>query len=347
MNLLTTALIHIYSKLLLLYPRSFQSEFAEEMQIVFSDSLNKAIYEGTIPFLIVCLKEFGGLPFHVLRELWYEIARRDEIMVKQEKVISKEITSGVTNHWEALIGALPFLLSGIASMIGKLRIPFLGIYAGLVFYVIVLLGLLIGMIKGVPRWTYSYLSWSLVFAFWWSNMGTVGLKIFGFRIDHWTWQIWPPFLAAISIALLWTRSLRSLRQLVRGIWQDWILVSFTIYTLFASFMLGYDENHHPYLFLFMIASTILLSASVWSFLRSIDTRKQALSLLLGFVLAFAVTIICDTTWDYFAYYGYPRPPAETAYVSVLRYVAFLVFYGGILFLPSLLDVMRRASANEE
>jgi len=347
MNLLTNTLIYIYSKLLLSYPHSFQNEFAEEMQKVFRDLLEEASHKGILQFLLVCLKEFGGLPFHVLRELWYEIERKDEIMVTQENVKSEETTSGVTNHWDALIGTLPFILFGIASMIGKLRLPFLGIYAGLVFYVIVLLGLLIGITKSVPRWTYSYLSWSLVFAFWWSNMGTAGLKIFGFQINYWSWQIWPPLYVAIGIALLWTRSLHPLRQLVRGIWQDWILVSFTIYTLFASFLLGYDENRHPYLFLFMIASTIILSTSVWFFLRSIDTRKQVLSLLSGFVLAFAVSYICDATWDWHAYYGYPKPPAEAAYMSVIRYVAFLVFYGGVLFLPSLLGGMRRESTTEE
>ena len=340
-------LVYIYSKLLRLYPRGFRDEFSVEMQVVFRNSLNEAHHEGTPSFLLVCLKEFGGLPFHVLREFWHEFKRKEITMEPNEKMKSKSVITGSTSHWDALIGALPFVLFGITSMVGKPIIPFLGIYAGLVFYVSVLLGLLIGLIKGAPRWTYSYLSWSLVFAFWWSNMGTFGLKIFGFRIDHWTWQIWPPFLAVIFIALFWTRSLHPLRQLVRGIWKDWLLISFTIYTLFASFLLGYDENHHPYLFLFMIASTIILSTSVWFFLRSSDTRKRVLSLLLGFVLAFAVTIICDATWDWHAYYGYPKPPAEAVYVSVIRYVAFLVFYGGILFLPTLLDVIRRAPATEE
>jgi hypothetical protein len=347
MNFFTRPIIAVYSRLLVLYPRRFKNEFADEMQVVFRDSLDEVAHEGILPFLFVCLKEFGGLPFHILRELWHEIEGKEADMVTNEKTNSQSIFGEKTTRWDAFIGTLPFVLFGIASMIGKPTIPFLGIYAGLVFYVSVLLGLLIGLIKGVPRWTYSYLSWSLVFALWWSNMGTSGLKIFGFRIDHWTWQIWPPFFMAIGTALIWTRSLHPLRQLIRGIWQDWILISFTIYTLFASFLLGYDENRHPYLFLFMIASTIILSTSVWFFLRSIDTRKQVLSLLLGFVLAFAVSIICDATWDWHAYYGYPKPPAEAAYVSVLRYVAFLVFYGGILFLPSLLDVMRRASGIEE
>ncbi len=35
MNFLTAALIYIYSRLLLLYPHSFQNEFAEEMKAVF------------------------------------------------------------------------------------------------------------------------------------------------------------------------------------------------------------------------------------------------------------------------------------------------------------------------
>ena len=347
MNVLVVTLTYIYSKLLRFYPEGFRCEFYDEMQVVFRDSLNEAVREGTPLFLFVCLKEFGGLPFHVLREFWHEFKKKEITMDTNGKMESKLVIKGSTSHSDALIGTLPFLLFGIASMIGKLIIPFLGIYTSLVFYVIVLLGLLIGLIKGVPRWTYSYLGWSLVFAFWWSNMGTPGLKIFGIQINHWSWQMWSLLFVAIGIALIWTRSLHPLRQLVRGIGQDWLLVSFIIYTLFASFMLGYDENHHPYLFLFMIASTIILSASVWSFLRSSDTRKRVLSLLLGFVLAFAVTCICDATWDYHAYYGYPKPPAEAAYMPVIRYAAFLVFYGGILFLPTLLDGMRRRSATEE
>ena len=347
MNVFVVSLTYLYSKLLLLYPAGFKGEFADEMRVVFRDSLDEASNEGVLAFLLICLKEFGGLPFHILREIWHEIERKEVRMVTNKKTASKSNIVGSASHWDALIGTLPFLLFGIASMIGKLRIPFLGIYAGLVFYAIVLLGLLIGMIKGVPRWTYSYLNWSLVFAFWWSNMGTPGLKIFGLQINHWTWQIWIPLFATISIAFLWTRSFHPLRQLIRGMWQDWILVSFMIYTLFASFLLGYDENHHPYLYLFMIASTIIFFASVWFFLRSSDTRKRVLSLLLGFILAFAVTCISDVTWDYFAYFGYPKPPAEAAYILVIRYVAFLVFYGGILFMPSLLGGMRHKSATEE
>jgi len=345
MNFLTIALTYIYSKLLLFYPRGFHNEFAEEIQVVFRDLLKDASHEGILQFLLTCLKEFGGLPFHVLRELWYEIERKDKIMVKQENVRSKEVTSGVINHWAALIGTLPFVLFGIASMIGKLRLPFWGIYVDLIFYVIVLLGLLIGLIKGVPRWTYSYLGWSLVIAWWWSNMGTVGLKIFGFQINHWTWQIWPPLFAAIGIALLWMRSFHPLRQLVRGIWQDWTLLSLAMYAFVGWMALIYDENHHPYLFGFMTASTLVVSGGAWFFLRGRQTRKRIIALLSSFVAMAIIGAISEATWDWRAYHGLPPQPPVAWYISVLRILVIGTFWVIIIFWPALVGLARRAFNN--
>ena len=345
MKLVIASLTLLYSKLLFLYPRGFKGEFYEEMQVVFRDSLNEALPDGTLSFLFVCLKEFGGLPFHVLREFWHEIEKKDGTMVTQENVKSKETTGGVTNHWDALIGTLPFVLFGIASMIGKFRLPFVGIYADLVFYVIVLLGLLIGLIKGVPRWTYSYLGWSLVFAWWWSSMGTYGLKIFGFQINYWTWQIWPPLFVAIGIALLWTRSLHPLQQLVRNIWQDWTLLSLAMYTFIGWMALLYDENHHPYLFGFMTASTLVVSGGAWFFLRGRQTRKRIIALLSSFVAMAIIGAISEATWDWRAYHGLPPQPPVAWYISVLRILVIGTFWVMILFWPALVGLVRRAFNN--
>lgn len=347
MNLFTNSLIYIYSKLLLFYPHSFQNEFAEEMQKVFRDLLEEASREGILQFLLVCLKEFGGLPFHILREVRHEVERKDEIMVIQENARSKEITSEVTNHWDALIGTLPFVFFGIVSMIGKLIIPFSGIYISLVFYAIVLLGLLIGLIKGAPRWAYSYLGWSLVFAWHWSNMTTYGLKIFGFQINHWSWQMWPPLFVAIGIALLWTRSLHPLRQLLLNVWRDWTLASFMMYVFFAHLAFIYDENHHPLLFLFMTLSIITMSTAAWIYLSSTDRKKSVVSLLSGFVLALGIDWICWSTWDWYAYTGYPRPSAVAWYVSVFRSSLIVLFWALILFSPALLELVKRSIKKHE
>ena len=346
MNFIARFIIAVYSRSLVLYPRRFRNEFAYEMQDVFRDSLNEAIHEGALSFLFFCLKEFGGLPFHVLRELWHEIERKEMIMVTNEKTNFQSKTT----RWDALIGTLPFGLFGIASMIGKIRLPFWGIYADLVFYVIVLLGLLIGLIKGVPRWAYSYLGWSLVFAWWWSNMGTVGLKIFGFQINYWTWQIWLPFLLTVGIALLWTRSLHPLRQLVRCIWQDWTYLSLMIYTFVAFVSLIYDENHHPYLLIFMAASTLVICMTVWVFLQSASSCKRVIALIAGFVVTLILSNISYlnnmsyVTQDYAPYYGLPPQPWYTALNGVIGWT---ILYSGIIFWPALIGLVRHIINNRQ
>jgi hypothetical protein len=346
MNVFVAALISIYSKLLLLYPRNFRKEFGEEMQVVFRDSINDAAQNGILFLVIVGMREMVNLPGSVLHEFWHELKKKDTIMDMNEQTESRSVIEGGTSHWDALIGTLPFVLFGIASLIGKLRVPFLGIYADLAFYAIVLLGLLIGLIKGVPRWAYSYLGWSLVFGWWWSNIGTYGLKIFGFQIDYWSWQIWPPLLVTIGIALLWTRSLLPLRQLVRGIWQDWTLLSLAMYTFLAFMMLLYDENHSPYLIGFMIVSTLATSASVWAFMRSSKASSRFIALLTGFVASLAIARICETTWDFAGYYGLPARPPTLWYDSIFEFMVIAVVWSGILIWPAAIGLLRHSLSSE-
>lgn len=346
MNVFLVALVSAYSKLLLLYPRNFRNEFSEEMQVVFRDSVSEAVQDGIPALTFVCLRELAGLPFNILQEFWHEFQRRETNMVTNKDAEQKSVIDGRASHWDALIGTLPFVLFGMASIIGKVRVPFLGMYADLAFYAIVLLGLLIGLIKGVPRWAYSYLGWSLVFGWWWSSMGTYGLKIFGFQINYWSWQIWPPLLVTIGIALLWTRSLLPLRQLVRGIWTDWTLLSLAMYTFVGWMALIYDENRHPYLFAFMIGSTLAVSAGAWFFLHERQTRNQIIALLSGFMTVAIIGAISEATWDWHAYYGFPEPPPVAWYVSALRIIVIFAVWTAILFWPALIGLVRRSLRSE-
>jgi hypothetical protein len=348
MNVLARLLIHVYLKMLNLYPRNFRNEFAEEMKVVFMDSLHEALHEGTLFFTFVCLKELGGLPLSILREFWHEFKRKETKMLTSENADPKSGIDKRTNHWDAIVGTLPFALFGIATMIGKSRLPFHAGYSDLAFCAVMLNGLVIGLAKGFPRWAYSYLGWSMVMSWSWTMMPMDTFRNSYSPITHnqlLGWWSWIPFLIAIGIGLLFARSFRPIRQLILGIWQDWTLASFMIYTFVAFVLLIYDENHHLYLFLFMIASTVILSASAWFFLRSIDTREQVASLLAGFVLSFTVMMIGESTWDWRTYYGHPRATFVAEYMSALRFGAFLVFYGMILFLPALLGPIRNAINN--
>ena len=347
MNTLLQCITGLYSKLLIFYPNNFRNEFAGEMQTVFKDSLNEAFRDGTLPFIIICVRELGGLPLSILREFWHEFGRKETVMVTNEKMELASTPSSKASHWEAFLSALPFALFGIASILSRTQYPFNTAYSYLAFYAAVLLGLLLGMIKGFPRWAYSYLGWSLVFAWWYSNMGTNGLRIFGFRIDYWTWQIWIPLLAAFGIALLWTRSLHPLRQLVRGIWQNWTYISLMIYAFVAFVTLIYDENHHPYLLVFMAASTLVICMTVWVFLQSASSWKRAIALIAGFVMTLVLSNISYlnnisyATRDYAAYLGLPPSPPQPWYTALNGVIGWTILYSGIMFWPALIGLVRR------
>jgi len=352
MNVLIASLTYLYSRLLLLYPGTFRNEFAEEMQVVFRDSVSEAVEDGILSLAIVCLRELGHLPASLWREFWYEFERKEVDMVATESVDPDPTVSSQTNRREALIGVLPFALFGLASLLAKIQLPFNEANLFLVVYLVALTGLFIGLINGVPGWTYVYLGWALIhswwawwwasWSLWWMAVNTQELKIPGFEVNYPGWQAWIPLLATLGAALVFRRSLTPLVQLVKGIWQDWTRLSLGIYTFVGWIMLLYDENHSPYLIPFMIASTLAISASVWVFMRRTKTLHRFLALLSGFAASLVITRICESTWDFAAYYGLPAGPSTPWYDSILDIVVLTGFWGIILFWPSLLGFVRRA-----
>lgn len=342
MNTLTQLVVSVYSRMLNLYPSKFREEFAAEMRVVFRDSVNDAFRDGILPLVIVCLREVIRMPFNILREFWHEVGGKEAVMVTNEKMEPAHTRGGKASHWEAFLSALPFALFGVVCMIGKIRVPWVGIYAYLLFYFFVLLGLLIGLVKAVPRWAYSYLGWSLVFAWWWTSMYTRGLKIFGYTMDNeaWGWRVWAPLFITVGIAILLTRSIRPLRELVLGIWQDWTLLSLAMYSLVGFAMLLYDEVRSPYTIAFMTASTLLICASVWIFMRSESHLHRLGILLAGFFGGLIIDRICATTWDLYTYNGLPAQPPMPWYSSLLEIIFFTILWSPIIWLPVLVGLFK-------
>jgi hypothetical protein len=196
-NTVLTSLTHLYSRLLLLYPGRFRNEFAEEMQVVFNDSMDEAVKDGYLSLAAVWLRELVNLPASLWRERWYEFERKEFHMATNEHVDSRSTVIDQPNHRDAIIGVLPFALYGVTSILAKIELPFHDDHLFRAFYFIVLIGLFWGLVKGVPRWTYIYLGWSLIHAWWWTAGSTQELKILGFEINHLGWQGWIPLLPRI------------------------------------------------------------------------------------------------------------------------------------------------------
>ncbi len=325
-------LTRLYALLLRLYPRRFRAEFAEEMLAVFAAAVMEAAAHGSATVALVCWRELRDWPTALSREHWADLKKKKNeanMSASTERFNTPEghaVRAG--GAWpEALLGALPFLAFGLASMVSKTRWwPFeLGGYFGgpfLTFYLFTLIGLGVGWLKGLPRWAYAYLGWALVFAWWWTD--------------------WMPLAIVVVVVVLWTRSLRPLKQLFLGLWNDWTLLSFGVYTLFAWIWLVADENHNPYLLAFMAASAIAVAGGAWAYMRGARAWHRALALAAGFGLVAVVGEISEATWDWRSYYGVPAPQGVPPYAEALRVVMALGFWAALVFSPALLGLVRRA-----
>ncbi len=313
------------------------------MRIVFLDVMADAAKDGKFHLAVVFLGELLRLPMSILWEHWHDAEKKELKMIGVKDTNPESRMSEQTNRWESLAGTMPFALFGITCMLAS-SFPLQFRYIYMAFYIFVLIGLALGLIKGVPRWTYSYLGWSTVMSWWLMAMPTDTLHKDYSPIVHRQLlgvKSWLPLLAVMGFVILWLRSLRPLRRLVSGIWQHWTYLSLMMYAFVAFTQLIYDENHHPYLIAFMIGSTITISVGAWAFLQSASVWNKVLSLVLGSVFASVIGSISYATWDWAAYYGFPPSAPEPWYVSAIK--AFLIFsiWIVVLFWPALVGLARR------
>lgn len=314
--------------MLKLYPRQFQKAYGQEMQTVFTEVITR---ESGLKSVSLFLHELIDLPGSLIRiyaAQWF----RGGSMCTQNNYYSP------STRWQAFFGMLPFLAFGIVSMIDKTdhANPFRDLYFYLAFCLLVSVGLLIGWIRRFPLWSYSYLGWS-VFIIWIGSNGSIN------RVS-----LTPPigliFGIMVLAALLWTRSLNPIKNLFRDIWNDWTRLSLCMYTFIAFAFLTYDENHHPYLLVFIAASTLAIAAGAWFFLRSASLKGRILSILGGFFSSNVIGQISDNTWDAQAYYNLPVGLPTPWYMTIFRMFMILFFFVVILLWPVVIALIHRIAS---
>jgi hypothetical protein len=318
-------IIRLYAALLHLYPRRFRAEFGEEMMAVFEETLSSSssLHTGISIFLHE-LRDLPGNLIDVYLNTWF----------KGDNMYSHEAYISPSTRWQASIGALPFLAFGISSMISKVdHLPIRGQDVEMVVYGLSLVGLLIGWIQGFPLWSYSYLGWSILIAYFNTNWGYYGDPDF---------QVWIPFGITVLIAILWTHSFAPIKKFFQDIWNDWTRLSLAMFAFGGFVWLIYDENHHPQLLWFILAATLAISAGVWFFLRSSSLKGRVFSIIFSWIVGDILSRICYATWDYRAYYGLPEATrTRTWYQSLGITVSIFTFYLAILFWPVLIGLIHR------
>jgi len=323
MSILTRLIWWLYTQSLLFYPLNFREEFGEEMKAVFEETLSSS--SGLQMGINIFLRELRGIPGNLI-DIFFDPWFKGGNMYSHEAYISP------STRWQALIGALPFLAFGLSRMISKAdQIPIHGYDVEMVVYGLSLVGLLIGWIRGFPLWSYSYLGWSFLLAYFNTNWGFYGNPDF---------QVWIPFGINALVAILWTHSLAPIKKLFQDIWNDWTRLSLAMFAFGGFVWLIYDSNHHPQLLWFILASTVAISAGGWFFLRSASLKGRVFAIVGSFVGGWIISSICQATWDFHAYYDL-TPSVKLWYQSLWLYLSIFTFWLGILFWPVLIALIRR------
>ena len=145
------------------------------------------------------------------------------------------------------------------------------------------------------------------------------------------------------IALLLTRSLRPLLQLVTGVWHDWTRLSFGLYGLMSWLVwVGVDENRSPYMTAYLVASTVVLTGGALAYMRGAKTSQRALALLAGVASSSAVTTVGNAIYWDGRWEPWMRGLPDRWYQIVWNGAIAGVVFVALMFAPALLSLLCRS-----
>lgn len=297
----------LYSIVLRLYPARFRAEFGDEMQAVFVAAAFSLWEQSTLRGVQFILRELIHLP----GSLWYA----NEWSIKRERghpVPDQNKRNGLDD----LDIRLPDPVRKPSSLAGTLAGVGLFVFLGLIYVIqsailsnpmsegkqiqnILLLltfllpavGFIIGWKQGFPRWWYPYAGHILIYSLVLSVQSLEGSaldRLAGRNVPGWT--AWLPFLLAVAISLLLTRSRKPLRSLVSGL-NDLSFLNFALlagYTWYI-FSAWVDNPGFQELPLLISAYSIMI-VSAWLVLRSRRVSQRLIALAAAFLLINALMV---------------------------------------------------------
>ncbi len=339
MKPVTASLIYIYSKLLHLYPVNFHAEFSDEMQVVFGDLINEAARDGILPMMVLSLRELGGLPFNILREIWHEFKGKELIMIHENSSNSPATTGQV------MMGALPFFMFGLIMIMLELPVYLfdedwfnsVGGFLLFVFLILPAIGFGIGWVQNFPRWSYPYTGIALILAFYIQNASTPGVRIFGIPIfgrELWGWRSWIPLAVAFVIALVVSRSFKPFIRFFTNLWNDWTIPSYLMAGILPMLVLvAFDEIDRIYTLYFMIPFGVLLVGMAVFYLQGRNAWHRVLALTAGVIAIIFPAVIGTIS------YWLPRNGIYPSGVRTMWTRAITITI--IMLIPAWLELARR------
>ncbi len=311
----------LYTQSLKFYPSNFQDKFGDEMQMVFSKTMEKAKMSNVLELLAFLGREIRAWPGAVWRE---HLRHRRGIDMSQNNpswrpLNARELLAGLALFVLPIFAPILKMIFGYKTVVNNI---------GYIFTLIILVTGLVTIIRGIkngfPRWSLPYLGASITTIVMLQAVPPLwGLfyqdvqkfvhysdKTLAARIEYsalsngFFWLV--PFVVLVLLILLlkvWPRT-RVLGQHIRN---DWTLLSFMIYggvvfdleLVFEEY--AYDEP-------WKIACWTCLAFGALIYFKTAERRKRIVALLAGATLTYWIAAVGKwivlplQSWG--AWYGY-------------------------------------------
>jgi len=145
------------------------------------------------------------------------------------------------------------------------------------------------------------------------------------------------------IVLLITRTLRPLRQLAEGVWDDWTQLTFGLYGIMPliTFVM-FDEVADRFQLPFQAGLTLVLCAGALAYMHSVHAGARALSLLVGTVLAWGLATVGTAIYWGGRIEPWMRGPPDHWQDIVRRSAVLGAIFLAVLFAPVLVGAFHRS-----
>jgi hypothetical protein len=344
-------LLHeIYIGLLRLYPKAFWEAYGDELQEVFTLSMDDAIKAGKLETARVVLRELSHLPKAALIE-----HLRERRKAKMTLELPSRFDFAPGSRKEILAAIAPFLLCGtIPFLVSRLitRPNILDQMLGICMLVSMISVLLVGFFRQVPRWFMPYLGLplpllsALISIYWldvWSSSFLANLST---TLLLWTFVsygfIWGIFIPLPALLVVFSAAIPRYRPFYRRLRNDWTLLCFILYGATPSMAFFSFEGFHqtgPFReFIYLI-----VAAGGWLYLRNDVPWKKFLILIGGQTLSmFTAAVAQVVLYESSAYYN-PRIDIRIVWWDYVHVsVAIWLWLILIMSLPLVINVLPRS-----
>jgi hypothetical protein len=284
-------MVGAYARLLKLFPRSYQSEYSEELEFVVRQTVEKAAERGKLSLLRLTWRELRDVP---------QAALRAHIREGRQWIMASDIPADLLEDpvvgWKWLLVFVPFLMATSIPLLNLVNglsdadvlILLVGMLAVLMYLVIIA-----GFSRGLPRWSIPSagllvcIAGYRIFTAWVDptlpqfHLSSVSEEILFAAVMGFIFYGHMLLLSAMLVLVAaWVRPLRRFYKRVR--W-DWSLLSFLLYSgALVALLLGFGryQDSEPY----QLIGLVILGFGALVYLRTSRPFARLGSLLVAAAL---------------------------------------------------------------